>query len=305
MPQVGRSVPRLEARDKVTGRAEYVYNLRLPGMLHGKIVRSTVAHGRIRAIDTRAAAQRAGRACGRHRRRHPQAHPRSVLRPGVPRPADPRARQGSPRRRAGGGGARRRSACRRGGREPDRAPSTTNCRRSTTRSRRSTARSIVHDVLQARRHVSGPQASRRPAQHQRRARLSPALRRRRHGAWPRPITCSSTRSAPSRCCICRSSRSSRSPSPATTGSPSTPPRRCRRSCAARSRACSDWPENRVRVKVPHLGGGFGAKVYIKLEALVGGAGADRAQAGEDRAHDGGAVRHASPSIRRRSASRAA
>ena len=29
-----------------------------------------------------------------------------------------------------------------------------------------------------------------------------------------------------------------------------------------------WPENRVRVKVPFLGGGFGAKVYIKLEALV-------------------------------------
>ena len=29
-----------------------------------------------------------------------------------------------------------------------------------------------------------------------------------------------------------------------------------------------WPENRVRVKVGHLGGGFGAKLYIKLEALV-------------------------------------
>src|SRR5919205_609454 len=29
-----------------------------------------------------------------------------------------------------------------------------------------------------------------------------------------------------------------------------------------------WPENRVRVKVPFLGGGFGAKLYIKLEALV-------------------------------------
>jgi CO/xanthine dehydrogenase Mo-binding subunit len=28
------------------------------------------------------------------------------------------------------------------------------------------------------------------------------------------------------------------------------------------------PENRVRVKVPYLGGGFGAKLYIKLEALV-------------------------------------
>jgi CO/xanthine dehydrogenase Mo-binding subunit len=29
-----------------------------------------------------------------------------------------------------------------------------------------------------------------------------------------------------------------------------------------------WPENRVRVKVAFLGGGFGAKVYVKLEALV-------------------------------------
>ena len=29
-----------------------------------------------------------------------------------------------------------------------------------------------------------------------------------------------------------------------------------------------WPENRVRVKTAYLGGGFGAKLYIKLEALV-------------------------------------
>jgi CO/xanthine dehydrogenase Mo-binding subunit len=55
LPQVGQSIPRLEARAKVTGRAEYTYNLSLPGMLHGKIVRSTVAHGRIRSIDVRAA----------------------------------------------------------------------------------------------------------------------------------------------------------------------------------------------------------------------------------------------------------
>jgi len=53
--QVGRSLPRLEARDKVTGRAEYTHTMRLPGMLHAKIFRSTVAHGRIRSIDTRAA----------------------------------------------------------------------------------------------------------------------------------------------------------------------------------------------------------------------------------------------------------
>jgi CO/xanthine dehydrogenase Mo-binding subunit len=29
-----------------------------------------------------------------------------------------------------------------------------------------------------------------------------------------------------------------------------------------------WPENRVRVKVPYLGGGYGSKLYIKLEALA-------------------------------------
>jgi CO/xanthine dehydrogenase Mo-binding subunit len=54
--QIGRSLPRLEGRDKVTGRAEYTHNLRLPGMLYGKLFRSTVAHGRIKSIDTSAAA---------------------------------------------------------------------------------------------------------------------------------------------------------------------------------------------------------------------------------------------------------
>ena len=58
--QIGRSLPRLEARDKVTGRTEYVHNLRLPGMLYGKIFRSTVAHGRIRNIDVSAAQAHAG-----------------------------------------------------------------------------------------------------------------------------------------------------------------------------------------------------------------------------------------------------
>jgi CO/xanthine dehydrogenase Mo-binding subunit len=53
--QIGRSLPRLEGRDKVTGRAEYTHTMRLPGMLHAKIFRSTVAHGRIKSIDTSAA----------------------------------------------------------------------------------------------------------------------------------------------------------------------------------------------------------------------------------------------------------
>ena len=59
-PQVGRSVPRLESWLKVTGKAEYVHNLRLPGMLYGKIFRSSVAHGRIRSIDVSAARALAG-----------------------------------------------------------------------------------------------------------------------------------------------------------------------------------------------------------------------------------------------------
>ena len=53
--EVGRSVPRLEGTAKVDGSVEYIYNLRLPGMLHGKIHRSSIAHGRIVRIDTRAA----------------------------------------------------------------------------------------------------------------------------------------------------------------------------------------------------------------------------------------------------------
>jgi CO/xanthine dehydrogenase Mo-binding subunit len=55
MTEVGRELPRLEARAKVTGRAEYTHNLSLPGMLYGKVFRSTVPHGGIRRIDTEAA----------------------------------------------------------------------------------------------------------------------------------------------------------------------------------------------------------------------------------------------------------
>ncbi|HUD86319.1 MAG TPA: molybdopterin cofactor-binding domain-containing protein, partial [Xanthobacteraceae bacterium] len=55
MNQVGQSIPRLEVRAKVTGRADYTHNLRLPGMLYGKVFRSTVPHGRIRSLDTAAA----------------------------------------------------------------------------------------------------------------------------------------------------------------------------------------------------------------------------------------------------------
>ena len=47
---VGRSVPRKEGVNKVTGRARYVDDITMPGMLHGVTVRSSVPRGRIRAI---------------------------------------------------------------------------------------------------------------------------------------------------------------------------------------------------------------------------------------------------------------
>src|SRR5947208_14744507 len=53
--QVRRSVRRLEGRAKVDGSAEYIHNLILPGMLYGKIARSSIPHGRILSIDVTAA----------------------------------------------------------------------------------------------------------------------------------------------------------------------------------------------------------------------------------------------------------
>ena len=57
---VGRSVPRLDARDKVTGAARYVSDLVLPGMAHAKLWRSPVAHARITRVETERAAAAPG-----------------------------------------------------------------------------------------------------------------------------------------------------------------------------------------------------------------------------------------------------
>ena len=58
--QIGRSVQRLEGRDKISGRAEYTHVMQIPGMLHAKIFRSTVAHGRIKSVDVTEAKQLPG-----------------------------------------------------------------------------------------------------------------------------------------------------------------------------------------------------------------------------------------------------
>jgi CO/xanthine dehydrogenase Mo-binding subunit len=50
MSLIGKSVPRKEGLNKVTGKALYVDDLTFPEMLHGATVRSTIARGRIKNI---------------------------------------------------------------------------------------------------------------------------------------------------------------------------------------------------------------------------------------------------------------
>lgn len=52
---IGASALRLDAADKLTGRARYASDYRVPGMLYGKIVRSDRPHARIVGIDVSAA----------------------------------------------------------------------------------------------------------------------------------------------------------------------------------------------------------------------------------------------------------
>ena len=51
MTTVGQPVPRIDAYDKVTGRAAYVGDLEIPGMVHGLILRSPWPHARVLSID--------------------------------------------------------------------------------------------------------------------------------------------------------------------------------------------------------------------------------------------------------------
>jgi CO/xanthine dehydrogenase Mo-binding subunit len=48
---VGQRVPRIDAVDKVTGRARFATDLVLPGMLHAAVLRSPHAHARIARLD--------------------------------------------------------------------------------------------------------------------------------------------------------------------------------------------------------------------------------------------------------------
>lgn len=64
---VGRSIPKLEAPDKVTGRAIYVEDVRVPGLLHGATVRSTIPRGRIKSVELDSAFNWRGMVVADHR----------------------------------------------------------------------------------------------------------------------------------------------------------------------------------------------------------------------------------------------
>jgi CO/xanthine dehydrogenase Mo-binding subunit len=52
---IGRRQPRLDGFEKVSGRSVFTDDVRLPGMLHGKVLRSPHARARILSVDTSAA----------------------------------------------------------------------------------------------------------------------------------------------------------------------------------------------------------------------------------------------------------
>ncbi len=49
---IGKRIPKMDAEEKVTGRAVYIHDLRLPGMLYGKILYSPHPHAKILSMDT-------------------------------------------------------------------------------------------------------------------------------------------------------------------------------------------------------------------------------------------------------------
>ncbi len=61
--QIGRSAPRRDAHEKLRGQAQFVGDMLVPRMLHGKVLRSPIAHGRVVSIDTSAAEKIPGVVC--------------------------------------------------------------------------------------------------------------------------------------------------------------------------------------------------------------------------------------------------
>lgn len=57
---IGKSVPRKEALDKVTGMAKYTDDYQIPGLLHAKMITSPYAHAKIKSIEYASALKASG-----------------------------------------------------------------------------------------------------------------------------------------------------------------------------------------------------------------------------------------------------
>ncbi|HUF82650.1 MAG TPA: xanthine dehydrogenase family protein molybdopterin-binding subunit [Burkholderiales bacterium] len=265
-PQVGRSVPRLESWLKVTGRAEYVHNLRLPGMLYGKIFRSTVAHGRIRRIDV-SAAQALG---GVHRvvtgedvRRlipepyyGPAFHDQPILAldkvryagepVAVVLAADPHVAEEAAHLIVA---------------EYDELPAVYDELEAMT----STA--IVHEALKPAgtfpdlKHLKGRANTNVALDFHLRRGDAPGAMKQANRVFEHRFRTQQVMHTPLEPLVSVAESTEGS---LTIHTASQSPSFVRSEVAR----LLGWPENRVRVRVPFLGGGFGAKLYIKLEALV-------------------------------------
>jgi len=60
MKVVGKSVPRRDARDKVSGKAKYAGDIRVPGMLYARILRPPAHGSTLKTVDTAAAEKKSG-----------------------------------------------------------------------------------------------------------------------------------------------------------------------------------------------------------------------------------------------------
>lgn len=263
---VGRSIPRLEASAKVTGRAEYVHNLRLPGMLYGKICRSTVAHGRIKRIDTTAARALEGvhRVVTADDIRKvipdpyygPAFHDQPILAIDKVRHAgepvavvlasDPHVAEEAASRIAV---------------EYDELPAVFDEVEAMTSS------AVVHETLKPAgtfpdlKHLQGKKNTNVALDfHLRRGDVERAFKE-AHRVYEHTFRTQQVLHVPLEPFV---SAADPGDSTLTIYTASQSPSFVRIEIAR----LLGWPENKVRVKVPYLGGGFGAKLYIKLEALV-------------------------------------
>src|SRR5438477_1383164 len=265
-PQVGRSVPRLESWLKVTGRGEYVHNMRLPGMLYGKIFRSTLAHGRITRIDMSAARAFAGvhrvvtiddvRKCVPNPFYGPAFHDQPILAAGkvhyvgepvaVVLAADPHVAEAAAQSIVA---------------EYDDLPAVFDEVEAMT------SAAIVHDVLKPAgtfpdlKHLQGKTNTNVALDfHLRRGDPARGFAEAEH-VFEHTFRTQQVLHLPLEPFV---SIAEVTDAGLTIHTASQSPSFVRIEIAR----LLGWPENKVRVKVPHLGGGFGAKLYIKLEALV-------------------------------------